>query len=195
MMRKKLHARRNRKIKYQLLLIAMSVILCSSVAFAYMLWKSDVKNTFSPAETQTVVINESFNGRTKKDVSMTVSDKGYSMYVRAAVAVNWVKDDGTICGEAPANGDYSIEYNLSSDSWFQGEDGFYYHVNPVEGGDPTKILIKECKPLVDAPDGYHFNVDIVAQTIQAAGSTDIGDIPAVTDAWGVSVDSNGKLAK
>ena len=40
---------------------------------------------------------------------------------------------------------------------------------------------------------YPFSADVNSFDPQVAGTTDIGNVPAVTNAWGVSVDENGKL--
>lgn len=162
-------------------------------------------NTFSAAPDSEPTIDESFVDNVKTDVKVDVGNPGYAVYVRAAIVVNWEKDgDGNenhFHATAPVYGtDYNISLNIADDDpWFLGSDGFYYHKAMVNSGG-TKALIKECKPLVTAPEGYHLSVEIIAQTIQALGTTDndangnpvtVGT-PAVTDAWGVGV-SDGKL--
>ena len=168
-------------------------------------------NTFSPASDPKPTINENFNGTTKTNVAVNVGDSGYAVYVRAAIVVNWEKKDsaGTYHATSPVAGtDYTISLNTAAnDPWFLGDDGFYYHKTMVayDGTDPnsqnTAVLINSCqvKDGADIPDGYHLNVEIIAQTIQALGTTDAVDAngnptPAVEDAWKVvTVDSNGSL--
>ena len=88
-----------------------------------------------------------------------------------------------------AGTDYSISYN--EDDWFL-EDGFWYCVSPITSG-TSPVLIKECTPVSGrTPEGYSLSVEILAQTVQALGSTDGTDIPAAQNAWGVTV-SEGKL--
>ena len=87
---------------------------------------------------------------------------------------------------------------LNDTDWFRGEDGFYYQKNPVAsdgigGSALTSVLIQRCAPVAgQTPDGCGLNVEIIAQTIQALGTTDAGNVPAGEDAWGVRV-VNGQL--
>ena len=166
-----------------------------------------VSNTFSPASDPKPTINENFNGTTKTNVAVNVGDPGYAVYVRAAIVVNWEKKDsaGTYHATSPVAGtDYTISLNTAAnDPWFLGDDGFYYHKAMVNSGETTADLINTCTVVAGkAPTGYHLDVQIIAQTIQALGTTDNdanGDpvavgIPAVEDAWKVvTVDDNLNL--
>lgn len=177
-----------------------------------------VSNTFSAAPDSEPTIDESFVDNFKTDVKVDVGNPGYAVYVRAAIVVNWeqngIDSDGnkTITSAntgiyhatAPVAGtDYTISLNTAPDGpWFLGTDGFYYHKAMVSS-DATSNLIETCKVVSGkAPDGYHLDVKIIAQTIQALGTTDNdanGDpvavgIPAVEDAWKVvTVGSNNEL--
>ena len=150
----------------------------------------------------------------KKDVSVFVGDNDYTVYVRAAIVVTWVKEehsedpnDDTVTvlvhPEAPKLGvDYTLDLNLATgdlaaEQWRRGSDGFYYYTSPVEGGANTGILINSASQIWNgqAPypvrdDGYVLRVEIAAQTIQAIGTTDEASYEAgtlaVVDAWGVS---------
>ena len=76
--------------------------------------------------------------------------------------------------------------------WFE-KGGFFYYRSRISSGS-TSPLIDECRQLKAAPDGYALHVQIISQTVQALGTTDSGNVPAVTDAWGVSVNSDGSLS-
>lgn len=151
-----------------------------------MKWNGGIKNEFLAETASDPVIRENFDGEEKKDVLVGVGNTGCSVYVRAAVVVTWMNADGEVFSQSPVAGtDYAIEWNLSDSGWSRGDDGFYYYAAPVESGGETAVLIRNCAPLTEAPkEGYALNVKIAAQTIQAAGTTDGGEIPAVTDAWG-----------
>ena len=173
--------------------LAVLFVIAVTVAtvYAYLKTSTDpaVENSFGAAQDPEATITESFDPNTeKKNVAVQVGKTGYSVYVRAAIVVTWKDASGNVLATKPVAGtDYEISLNTSA--WFE-KDGFYYHKAAVESGDFTAVLINSCAPSDGkTPAGYGLNVEIVAQTIQSAGKTDAGDIPAVTDAWGVTVDS------
>ena len=154
-----------------------------------------VQNDFSVAPEHTPAVNETFDGVIKQNVKVDIGNPGYAVYVRAAIVITWKKgEDGSVLGQPPVKDtDYVIVLNTAE--WFE-EGGFYYCKNYVNSGDDSPVLINsvKLKDGVTSPEsGYTFNVEIISQTIQAAGKTDVGDIPAVTDAWGVTVDASGNL--
>ena len=179
-------------------LLLVAAITAGSV-FAYLKTTAtdSVKNEFSTAGEVDPTINETFDGTVKQNVAVNVGDTGgYAVYVRAAIVITWKNGkDGSVLGQPPVEGDeYDYEIVLG-ENWFK-KDYFYYCKTPVESGDDSPVLIKLVKlnSGVTSPEsGYTFNVEIISQTIQAAGKTDSGDVPAVTDAWNVDVDANGHL--
>ena len=156
-----------------------------------------VENSFTEDTDYDPVILESFDGQEKKNVLVSVpgpvsgeDSQRYAVYVRAAIVVTWRRGDTEpegkeiVLAQAPADTDYQLEWNDTD--WFL-KDGYYYHKAAVAPGTNTAVLINSCRPLV-TKDGYVLNVEIMAQTIQALGTTDANGTPAVTDAWGVQVD-------
>ena len=195
--------RQKRGISHRAVRILTAVIFaavfltCDTLAYLKIV-SNKAENRFGQSDASTLNISEQFDGDVKENVGVSVGETGYSVYVRAAVSVTWKNAAGDVLAEAPSllRNEYSIEYSLtgtpSADSenagWFLAGDGFYYYRYPVQSGGETSPLITLCRQLADAPkDGYTLCVDIAAQTVQSAGSTDTGDIPAVTDAWGASV--------
>jgi len=122
------------------------------------------------------------------------ADLGYSVYVRAAVIVNWKAENGDVLAQAPVQGaDYSITMNETD--WFEYR-GFWYCRAAVAPGGSTATLIGDLTVATEQS-GYTLTAELAAQTIQALGSTDVADpysdgTPAVTEAWKVLV-SDGKL--
>lgn len=189
-------------------ILAVLFVIAVTVAtvYAYLKTKTPaVTNSFAADVDPDITITESFDPNTeKKDVAVQVGKTGYSVYVRAAIVVTWKNaENGDVLATKPVAGvDYTIYLNIEDgegepEPWFLHTDGFYYHKAAVAGGDKTDVLIKTCKPVDErTPAGYALNVEIIAQAIQAKGTTDITDdtseIPAVTDAWGVKV-ADGKL--
>lgn len=128
-----------------------------------------VENSFQSALPVDPDILEDFGDNVKENVSVSVGDTGYSVYVRAAVVVTWQDENGNVYGEKPLeNADYAMQFGETG--WVKGEDGYWYFDRAVESGQATDILIKACRPLRGAPmAGYGLNVTILAQTVQAAG--------------------------
>lgn len=144
-----------------------------------------VTNTFKMGEV-TPKVEESFvpdTGTVKENVR--VQNQGdVPAYIRVALVATWEDENGNV---KPASlSDLTITWggeggNLG-DGWIQiGE--YYYHQAPVNGQAYTGYLIKEAE--VDGtkePAGYHMNLQVIADSIQAAPSE------AVTTAWGVELD-------
>ena len=175
-----------------LILLALAGITIGGVAAYLSTSTGDVTNDFLADDPTDPSIVENFDGSTKTNVAVSVGDPGYAVYVRAAVVVTWKdREDGSVLGVMPdASGDYTIEYNTAD--WFY-KDGFWYCKKMVNSGGKTPDLIVSCTPIDGkAPEGYGLNVEIISQTIQALGTTDGTDVPAVTNAWGVAV-ANGQL--
>lgn len=184
-----------RTTAYIVLTVVLVILIASGSAYAYLKWNGGVQNTFEYDISVSPDINEEFNGNVKKNVSVSVGDTDYSVYVRATIVATWTDSDGKVHAKKPIMGtDYSLALDLSPGGWFAGDDGYYYYSLPVLSGNSTTDLIAECKPLKAAPNaGYTLNVDIIAQTIQAAGTTDDGNTPLVTEAWGINVGAGAKL--
>lgn len=190
-----------RKLTYILPMILGVALISSFGVMAYLKWSGSVKNTFTAEESVSPSLEETFDKKIKENVLVHVGETEYSVYVRAAIVAVWENKDGEVDGKMPVLGtDYTLELNVDSETdanagWFE-KDGFYYHKKPVVSKEDTEVLIKSSRPLRAAPtEGYLLNVKIVTQTIQSAGTTDEGEIPAVTDVWNVDVERDGTLAK
>lgn len=138
-----------------------------------------VTNTFKAAESGTHVDVED-SGNEKTGVFVTNEGTATS-YVRVKLVMNWVSDDGkTISGE-PVN----INVKYDTNNWFE-KDGIYYYKTPVApvGEKPNNVtsnLLQANSPITEPaegkPEGYHLEVTVLAESIQAAPST------AVEGAW------------
>ena len=164
------------------LILSLCLIFALAVGTTVALLKANtapVTNTFKAATSGTHVdVEDSGNEKT----GIFVKNEGTATsYVRVKLVMNWVSKDGkTISGE-PVN----IDVNYDTDNWFL-KDGIYYYRTPVgpkdSGNDTTANLLKAGSPIKqpdDAPDGYHLEVTVLAESIQAAPST------AVEGAWKV----------
>jgi len=160
------------------LLILATVIVGGT--FAYLATKTtDVVNTFTPANVPIEVVEETFDGEIKENV--TIKNNGnIPAYIRATYVVNWANEDGEIWGTPPTATEYTIE---PGNSW-KLIGGYYYHKTPVDAGASTNVFIVSCSlnDGVIPPDGYSLRVDILAQSVQSEPET------AMYDLWGVTPD-------
>lgn len=185
-----MNGKRVMKTKQPVALVALLLLLCCTVAgtLAYLVDSTDpVTNTFTPASVSTEV-NEDFDGITKSNV--TIKNTGnIDAYIRATVVVNWASDKevGVVSGTAPKEGtDYTIDWTMVN--WVKVGD-YYYYTQKVAAKGETKQLFTDCKLKegVTPPSGYHLQVTILADGIQAE------PVHVVADVWkDVRVDG-GKL--
>lgn len=180
----KKNSKRSISLLASVLVIMLSVITVAAYLFINL---GPLTNNFQAAVAMDpTVLN------TDGKYSVQVPNKGYAVYVRAAIVVNWQYKDGEgnvkVLGDVPVEGvDYTL--TLNADDWLKGSDGFYYYktmVTPAEK-DTTASIVSEFTTLKTVVyDGveYSVNIDIISQTIQALGTTDDGTKRAVEDAWG-----------
>ena len=169
------------------LILSLCLIFALAVGTTFALLKADTKpvtNTFTAAESGTHIVEE-LDGSQKKSIQVQNTGTAVS-YVRVKLVMNWVDNTtGNI-----VSGDNLPNVTLNSDnSWFLGSDGIYYYKMPVAPDGKTTNLLKTPIEQQNAPEGYHLEVTVLAESIQAAPST------AVTESWGVGVDSNGYLTQ
>lgn len=180
--------RRNKKLILLISIVAILILaLTAGTTLAWLKASSGpVVNTFEPARV-TSQVEEKTNNGIKSEVKIK-NTSNIDAYIRATVVINWVDKDGNIAAQKPVKGTgYTIEYNLTSNGWWQGNDGYYYYSSAVAPEDLTGVLIKECKAVADkAPEGYSLSVEIIADAIQSVPDK------AVSDAWNVTV-ADGKI--
>lgn len=165
------------------LILSLCLIFALAVGTTFALLKAStapVENTFTAAKSGTDIVEE-LDGSQK--TSIIVKNTGTAVsYVRVKLVMNWVDENGNVSAE-PVNIMPSI-----TDNWFL-KDGIYYYKMPVAANGETTNLLQTPITQGTAPEGYHLEVTVLAESIQAAPSK------AVTDSWGVGVDSNGYLTQ
>lgn len=165
------------------LILSLCLIFALAVGTTFALLKAStapVENTFTAAKSGTDIVEE-LDGNQKK--SIVVKNTGTAVsYVRVKLVMNWVDESGNVSAE-PVNITPSI-----TDDWFE-QGGIYYYKMPVAAKGETTNLLKDPITQGTAPEGYHLEVTVLAESIQAAPSK------AVTESWGVGVDSNGHLTQ
>ena len=165
------------------MLVSLILILTIGVGgtLAYLITSTgEVKNTFTPSQVN-ISVNENVSNDVKSDVKIHNERDSVKAYIRAAIVVNWVNDEGDVWAATPVLGtDYTM---TTGNGWTLAKDGYYYHRGAVEPNADTKVLITEAKYLANAPDGYYLSIEILAQAIQADGVDANGKTP-VELAWG-----------
>lgn len=170
------------------LILSLCLIFALAVGTTFALLKANtapVTNTFKAATSETHV-DVTDSGKEKTGIKVENIGTATS-YVRVKLVMNWVSDDGkTISGE-PVN----IEVKYDNTNWFE-QGGIYYYRMPVapvsaKPSNVTSNLLKTPITQTNAPEGYHLEVTVLAESIQAAPSE------AVIKSWGVDVGSNGYL--
>lgn len=166
------------------LILSLCLIFALAVGTTFALLKAStapVENTFTAAKSGTDIV-EKLDGSQKK--SIVVQNTGTAVsYVRVKLVMNWVDENGSVSA-TPVNITPSI-----TDNWFE-QGGIYYYKMPVAAkGETTNLLKTPITEPADKPAGCHLEVTVLAESIQAAPSA------AVTESWGVGVDSNGYLTQ
>lgn len=166
------------------LILSLCLIFALAVGTTFALLKANtdpVENTFTAAKSD-IKIDEDVTGGQKK--SIVVQNTGTAVsYVRVKLVMNWVDENGNVSAE-PVN----IDVKYDTTKWFE-QDGIYYYKMPVAADAVTTNLLQTPITQGTAPAGYHLEVTVLAESIQAAPSA------AVQQSWGVGVDSNGYLTQ
>ena len=138
-----------------------------------------VTNKFAPASSR-ITIEEEVKENCKTEIAVkNTGDTG--VYVRVSLVANYYDENGNITGGAAVP-----DFTLNSDKWFVGNDGYYYYKQPVAAGDVTDNLLASGSKM-QLED--NMQVTVLAQSIQASPTS------VVHDKWGVTVNSDGTLAK
>lgn len=169
-------------------IIALVTILVISVGvtFAFMTDLTDqIVNRFFPGDISAEVVEE-FDGEIKEHVVIKNTSEKVDAYIRAYYVVTWKDDNGNVYPDAPVQGtDYTLRFGSNTNWDLTTSDGYYYYALPIAPGKSTPDFIRECKPVAGrTPAGYHLEVEIIADAIQAVPTS------AVKEAWGVTVSGN-----
>ena len=131
-------------------------------------------------------VHETFNGTTKSNVKVE-NTGNVDAFIRATYTVNWVKD-GTgvnnvvpvVYRDAPQQGtDYTVTYGSG---WVMSNDGYVYYSDIVSPEGFTNNFIANLTDLGTAPAGYHLQVTVFPEAVQAEGD----GTTAYDEAWGAT---------
>lgn len=175
------HAANNggaKKLSAAAIAIILVVVMAIGGTVALLMDSTDsVTNKFAPASSG-ITIKEEVKENCKTEIAVkNTGDTG--VYVRVSLVANYYGENGNITGGAKVP-----DFTLNSDKWFVGNDGYYYYKQPVAAGDVTDNMLIGKMQLEDK-----MQVTVLAQSIQASPTS------VVHDKWGVTVNSDGTLAK
>lgn len=178
--------RKSRKLLPGLVILVLVLALAVGGVYSYMFARTeDAANELTPA-TVSCTVDETFKDNKKS--SITVQNTGkVDAYLRVRLVTYWVNDAEEIVAKPSAG----LTVNVA-DGWLAGTDNTYYYRRPVKPGETTDNLLKDVITLV-SEDGYKQVIEVFAEAIQALGTTDEGNVPAVEDAWGVTVGADGVI--
>jgi hypothetical protein len=139
-----------------------------------------IRNVFTLGGVLAEIV-ETLQGGTKGHV-MVRNTGDVDAFIRAAIVVNWVDEDGNAAPQMPTKSDYDLD--LTASGWVQQGD-YYYYTERVAPQKTTDVLIGSCREVDGAaPAGYTLQVTVLAEAIQADGVDEDGR-KAVEAAWGV----------
>ena len=161
-----------------LLLLVSLVLLLALAVGGTVAWLNTstgpVENTMIPGNVP-ITIKETFNGTTKRDVSVT-NTGNIDAYIRVAIVANAVDENGNIiAGTAPT-------FTVDEKKWQTLDDGYYYYKGAVAPKGTTAALFTGDVTV-------NGELNILAESIQVLGG--YGGKTASEYAWGV-VYNNGR---
>ena len=172
------HAGRTAKSSALVIALALILVLAVGGTVAYIFTQTGpVINTFTPTEAK-ITVDEKISGNQKTEITVKNTSTGVPVYIRVALVANMIDGAGNVTGAA------DVPEFTPGDDWLEGSDGYYYYTKAVPVDGSTGNLLKAPMELSE-----NMQVVVLADTIQAEPTT------AVTQAWGVTVDSNGSISK
>ena len=168
-----------KKLSAAAIAIILVVVMTIGGTVAFLMDSTEsVINKFTPASSG-ITIEEEVKENCKTEIAVkNTGDTG--AYIRVSLVANYYDENGNITGGA------AVPDFTNSEKWFLGNDGYYYYKLPVAAGDVTdNLLASESKMQLKD----NMQVTVLAQSIQASPTS------VVHDKWGVTVDSDGTLAK
>ena len=183
--------------KALVMLISLLLIVTVGVGgvVAYIIDRtSELENSFVMGRVDSVPERSVLDGKKQVAIRNTGDTPAY---IRVAMIITWVAIDEeseahesvTHVDEPMWHRDYSIDYAWEDPNWQQNqEDGLWYYLEPIEGGELTPPLIYDYSKLASAqvPEGYKLSIEVLSSAIQASPAN------AVTESWGIEV-VDGKL--
>lgn len=206
------HMESRKRIKLSTVLVIAAALALVTAIGGTMAWltthSEGLSNTFTPA-TISGEVKETFNNpfNTKNNVYIQ-NTSDVPVYVRVALVPTWTKAETVenvtkyVPVAEPVTGtDVSIDgvnwdkFKPTDSDWVQGNDGYYYYTKPLAAKDSDGSTTPNLFNVANAvpKDGYHMNLQVLLQMIQAEGVNAEGKRP-VELAWGITVNADGTIS-
>ena len=205
------HMESRKRIKLSTVLVIAAALALVTAIGGTMAWltthSEGLTNTFTPADIKGTIVEDFSDKTTKKDVKIQ-NDSDVPVYVRVALVPNWTKAETVenvtkyVPVAEPVTGtDVSIDgvnwdkFKPTDSDWVQGNDGYYYYTKPLAAKDSDGSTTPNLFNVANAvpKDGYHMNLQVLLQMIQAEGVNAEGKRP-VELAWGITVNADGTIS-
>lgn len=156
-----------------LVLLALSIVGGATVA-ALVRNTDDLENSFVPGIVSCSV-----------DQNFKVTNTGnVPAYIRAAIVVNWMDEDGNIRAIDPVE---NTDYTLSIGNGWDQIGTYYYYTGEVAANGITGEPVCTVTPNTTVP-GFELVTEVVAEAIQSQGEKDGKTTKAYQDAWNITFD-------
>lgn len=169
-----------KKLSAAAIAIILVVVMTIGGTVAFLMDSTEsVVNKFTPASSG-ITIEEKVKENCKTEIAVkNTGDTG--AYIRVSLVANYYDENGNITGGAAVP-----DFALNETNWFKGTDGYYYYQTPLPAGKVTESLLANGSKMELSE---NMQVTVLAQSIQASPTS------VVHDKWGVTVNSDGTLAK
>ena len=169
-----------KKLSAAAIAIILVVVMTIGGTVAFLMDSTEsVINKFTPASSG-ITIEEKVKENCKTEIAVkNTGDTG--AYIRVSLVANYYDENGNITGGAAVP-----NFALNETNWFKGTDGYYYYQTPLPAGKVTESLLANGSKMELSE---NMQVTVLAQSIQASPTS------VVHDKWGVTVNSDGTLAK
>ncbi|MEG0361083.1 MAG: hypothetical protein RR537_01975 [Longicatena sp.] len=185
-----------------ILVLCLSLVLVAGIGVTYALLthKTDAAtNKFQGANVNIAVMEngKAHEDSTNQDEIYTNISKGSTVekivsvknvtsetypttdtYTRVRLVPMFIKDDAV---NESMNAEIDLTYTMETNTaWKTDGNGNYYYTKVLAPGDTSEELLKSVKLSSDVPTGYHLEVKVLADAIQARPSA------SLQNAWGIS---------
>jgi hypothetical protein len=181
---------------------AILIVASVSVTVAYIIIRSpEITNLFVPAkidcqvlETETVI-----DGVVTKKSVRVQNTGNCDAYIRVRVVTYWEDSKGNLVARTSPENKFDGDWKYNDAAWiYDDTNQTFYHKAPIGANDVTAELLGSgfdgitLKPESVEQEGnvtftYYPVVEFIVEGIQGAPDT------AVTESWGVTLDSNGNI--
>lgn len=179
--------------------LAALLVLVLGIVGTTLAWLTDatgdLTNTFEYAKVSCQVLEDVNSNKTQKTKVRIQNTGNTEAYIRATYVVTYRDDTESILYETLSNGTWNVDLSnkINTDSWVQGEDGYWYCKTPVAPGAETPALFKAP---INGNGTFLYDgrskkqaityVEILATAIQSQ------PVKAMGEAWGYTM-NNGTL--